>query len=98
MESDGPMFVKLGPNTVKHVSAGHIVQIVGRYELKYTENDRSIRIEIDDESDPMLIYCGSIHSWLPPFEGGEISDEYKGEIKRAIGEALDFLGVRYEFA
>lgn len=88
-------FIKLGPSSVKH-STGYIVSLVKRYLMEYREDNHLMIIEIDDGKS-LGIYKGTIKEWQPPYDNEIISKEKTEEIIRNIKDALNFLGIKYEF-
>lgn len=90
------MFTRLGPNSVQSLE-GFRVERTGRMELKYTEGNRSLLVEVEP-GDGLAIYRSSISGWNPPNEGDAISNEERQRIVRNICAALDFLQVPYVLA
>lgn len=90
------MFTRLGPNSAQS-SEGFRVERAGRMELKYTEDNHAITIEVEP-GDGLAIYQSSIVSWNPPNENDVLSNEDKQRIIHNVCAALDFLKVDYVLA
>ncbi|HRZ46169.1 MAG TPA: Imm74 family immunity protein [Candidatus Paceibacterota bacterium] len=90
------MFTRLGPNSAQS-SEGFRVERTGRMELKYTEADRNLVVEVEP-GEGLAIYRSSISGWNPPNESEALTDDDRQRIVRNICAALDFLQVPYVLA
>jgi hypothetical protein len=66
-------------------------------ELKYTEGNRSLIIEVEP-GEGLAVYRSSISVWSPPNEGEPVGGDERERIIRNICAALDFLHVPYVLA
>ncbi len=93
------MFTRLNPQGVGS-SSGFAVQVTGRGELEYIEDDHVLRVEFEpginkEGQYDIAVYRNSIKTWLPPFQREMVSKEKREQVAKRIGEALAFLGTPY---
>jgi hypothetical protein len=83
---------KKWPNTIKS-DEGFSVKILGRTQLKYTEDTKNMTVEIE-----MLAIAGislfkdSVQNWAPPNDTEPITEDKRNEIIGNICRAMDFYG------
>jgi hypothetical protein len=90
------MFTRLGSNSAQSTD-GFRVERTGRMELKYTEGNHVLTVEVEP-GDGLAIYRSSIRAWNSPNENDDFTDEDKQRIIHNICAALDFLGTPYVLA
>jgi hypothetical protein len=87
------MFTQLGPNSVQS-SNGFKVERKSRIQIKYTEGERSVVIEVEP-GDGLAIYVSSIAAWTTLAGNEPIG---RGEVARIVDnlcQALEFLKIPY---
>lgn len=90
------MFQRLAPQRVKH-SSGFVVQIADRETVEYLDGARSARITVDF-AELTGVYEDTLTDWSLPAGGGmKMTDAERPVVLKNIGDALAFMGVRFEW-
>jgi hypothetical protein len=87
------MFTKLGPNAVQ-ASNGFKVERTGRNQLKYSEAQGYVLIEVEP-GDGLAVYLASISHWIVGNEKVWIDPKERESIARNVERALEFLRIPY---
>lgn len=76
---------------------GYSVEILSRTKLLYRQGKKSMYIDAEGLADPaFLIYRNSMKTWLPPYDGEEISDMDRDKIIENIRAAFHFYGMELQ--
>jgi hypothetical protein len=87
------MFTQPKPNVIES-DDGYSVEILGMAGLKYTEGERTMRIDSEMVPGPagMVVFKRSIQHWDPPHQYKEVDEQSRSLIVENIGMALKFRG------
>ena len=90
-------FTKIGPNKVQS-DRGFVFWMKSPFQLHYSENNHELIVpsEMMTGNTELLASVSTIKLWKVP-QGEIVNEPDKARITENIGEALKFLGVRYEF-
>ena len=93
------MLKKLTNSSVRG-SDGFLVSVVGIHEVRYSEGQKTARVEIEGGRDDRgeidwYVYSKTFQGWLPPYEQNSLSREKKQEILKRISESLTVLGMHH---
>ncbi len=85
------MFKYLNANSVESTD-GYTVSRTQRFEVVYTEGDRSAAVEVEP-GDGLAIYSQTLTSWRPPHEDEPMTAADRKRIMERILEAYRFMEV-----
>ncbi len=76
-------------------NTGFAVEVLGRDEIRYTEGDRSIKINSELLVGPsvFVIYTSSIIHWDPPYDAETIDPTAQSRIIKNIRDAFRFRSI-----
>ena len=77
-------------------SKGFSLHRVGRHQLQYKAEDRTLTVEVEEGRD-LAVYLSLVHHWDVPRETDVIGEQELALIRDHIREGLKFLGVKCSF-
>lgn len=94
------MDTNTGTNMFRRISADHVVsakgfevELISVHEIRYTEGDLIMTVEIEGGLSDFTVYTETLQSQLPADQVPSFTLEKKQIIVKNIDEALTFLGI-----
>ena len=87
-------FEPCGKNCVRS-TLGFEVERVGRFELRYRESMRAVRIPVDPGADALVVEMSKTDRWEPPYENEKIDEPQRRKISVNVAAALHYLRIAH---